>query len=114
MKAQYNCIVQQQHLPEELRPALVNGLKKATADVLGIPSGQVDVAFQDVPHGAGWRGGELSTTSLVRGTIPPGCEQPVREQLLRTICDMWSSVTGCDEDEVVVSAVDSDYVSKTY
>jgi hypothetical protein len=94
MKAQYNCIVQERHLPEKMRPDLAAGLKQVTSD--------------------GWRGGELSTTSLVRGTIPPGCEQPVREQLLRTICDMWSRITDCDEEEVVVSAVDSDYVSKIY
>lgn len=114
MKAKYNCIVQQRHLPARMRPELVNGLKQATSDVLGIPAGEVEVAFQEIPHGAGWRGGEPSTTSLVRGTIPPGCQQPVREQLLRTICAMWSRITGCDEDEVVVSAVDSDYVSKIY
>jgi phenylpyruvate tautomerase PptA (4-oxalocrotonate tautomerase family) len=114
MKAQYNCIVQERHLPEKMRPDLAAGLKQVTSDVLGIPAGEVEVVFRDIPHGDGWRGGELSTTSLVRGTIPPGCEQPVREQLLRTICDMWSRITGCDEDEVVVSAVDSDYVSKIY
>ena len=114
MKAQYNCIVQERHLPEKMRPDLAAGLKQVTSDVLGIPAGEVEVVFRDIPHGDGWRGGELSTTSLVRGTIPPGCEQPVREQLLRTICDMWSRITGCDEDEVVVSAVDSDYISKSY
>jgi phenylpyruvate tautomerase PptA (4-oxalocrotonate tautomerase family) len=114
MKAQYNCIVQERHLPEKMRPDLAAGLKQVTSDVLGIPAGEVEVVFRDIPHGDGWRGGELSTTSLVRGTIPPGCEQPVREQLLRTICDMWSRITDCDEAEVVVSAVDSDYVSKIY
>lgn len=114
MKAYYNCIVQERHLPEKMRPELVGGLKQATTDVLGIPAGEVQVVFEQIPHGAGWRGGELSTTSLVRGTIPPGCEQPVREQLLRTICATWSKITGCGEDEVVVSAVDSDYVSKVF
>lgn len=114
MTAQYVCTVQARHLSERIRPELAAGLKQITSDVLGIPASEVQVTFRDVPHGAGWRGGKLSTTSLVRGTIPPGCEQPVREQLLRTIGDMWSRVAGCDEDEVVVSAVDSDYVSKVF
>jgi phenylpyruvate tautomerase PptA (4-oxalocrotonate tautomerase family) len=114
MKAQYNCIVQEGHLTEAMRPQLVAVLEQITSEVLEIPAADVEVTFREFPHGAAWRGGELSTTSLVRGTIPPGCEQPVREQLLRAICDIWSRITGCDEDEIVVSAVDSDYVPKIY
>ncbi len=110
----YNCIVQENHVPESTRAELVSGLTQVTAQVLGASPGDIQVQFMEIPHGAGYRGGELSTTSLVRGSIPPGCEQPVREKLLESICAMWCDVTGCADDEVVVSASDSDYQSKIY
>jgi phenylpyruvate tautomerase PptA (4-oxalocrotonate tautomerase family) len=97
-----------------MRSRLVSALMRTTAEVLGTASDDVQVEFQEIPRGAGYRGGELSTTSLVRGTIPPGCEQPVREQLLMKLCDMWCEITGCGIDEVVVSAGDEGYVPKVY
>ncbi len=111
---QYNCIVQESHVPESTRAKLVTGLTQVTANVLGALPDDIKVQFREIPHGAGYRGGELSTTSVVRGSIPPGCDQPVREKLLEEICDMWCDVTGCSDDEIVVSASDNDYVSKVY
>jgi len=111
---QYNCIVQENHVPESLRAQLVSALTRVTTDVLGTPAGEIQVHFREIPSGAGYRGGELSTTSLVRGTMPPGCEQTVREKLLESICEMWCEVTGCGDDEVVVSAADADYVPKVF
>ena len=110
----YRCIVQEGCVPIELRPALVSGLARVTVDVLGGATDDVEVAFREIPHGAGYRGGELSTTSLVPATIPPGCTQDVREQLLKRICDLWCDIVGCDRDEVVASAHDSDYVAQVY
>jgi phenylpyruvate tautomerase PptA (4-oxalocrotonate tautomerase family) len=111
---QFNCILQEKQIPETVRAQLVSGLSRVTVDVLGAAPDHIQVEFREIPHGAGYRGGELSTTSLVRATIPPGCEQSVREKLLETICDMWRGVTGCGDDEVVVSASDSDYVPKVF
>ena len=110
----FDCIVQENHVPESERAQLATGLTRVTTQVLGASPDDITVQFREIPHGAGYRGGELSTTSVVRGSIPPGCDQPVREKLLREICDMWSDVTGRDHDEVVVSASDDDYVSKVY
>ena len=110
----FRCIVQENQISETARAKLVSGLTRVTADVLGAAPDEIHVEFTEIPYGAGYRGGELSTTSLVRGTIPSGCEQPVREKLLETICDMWCDVTGCGDDEVVVSASDSDYVPKVF
>ena len=66
----------------------------------------VEVEFTEIPYGYGFRGGELSTTSSVRGLIPPGCEQETRVQLMRAMSDMWIEVTGCSVDELTVSARD--------
>jgi phenylpyruvate tautomerase PptA (4-oxalocrotonate tautomerase family) len=110
----FDCIVQENHVPDTVRAKLVSGLTQATVDVLGAAPEDIQVQFSEIPHGAGYRGGELSTTSLARATIPPRCAQPVREKLLQTVCDMWCEVTGCGDDEVVVSATDSDYVPKVF
>ena len=110
----FKCVVQEGCIPLDMRPGLISGLTRTTAEVLGAAPDDVQVEFEEIPRGAGYRGGELSTTSLVRGTIPPGCEQPVRERLLMKLGDMWCEIVGCGTDEVVVSAGDQDYVPNIY
>ena len=85
---------------------LESRLADTAAAVLGGSAGDVAVEFEVIPHGYGFRGGELSTTSLVRGLIPPGCAQEVRVDLMRRICDMWCEVVGCTVEELVVSVRD--------
>ncbi len=100
----FNCTVQAGVIPENIRPELVSGLTRISLSVMG--ASNVDVEFTEIPRGFGFRGGELSTTSLVRGQIPPGCEQELRVEFMQQICDMWMQVTGCSVDELVVSARD--------
>ena len=81
-------------------------LADIAAAALGGSAEDAEVEFTVIPHGNGFRGGEISTTSLVRGQIPPGCAQEVRVDLMRRICAMWCDVTGCTVDELVVSVRD--------
>ena len=106
----FNCIVQEGLIPEELRGLLVSELTRIGCAVLGVAPGGVVVGFTQIPHGFGFRGGELSTTSLVRADIPLGCEQAVRVEFMEQIQDMWRKVTGCTTDELVVSARDQQLV----
>ena len=100
----FNCTVQEGAIPEDIRPELVAGLIRVSMSVMG--ASNVKVQFTEIPRGFGFRGGELSTTSLVRGQIPPGCEQDLRVEFMQAICDMWQGITGCSVDELVVSARD--------
>ena len=102
----FNCTIQEGIIPRELRPRLASELARICASILGGSPGDVTVQWTEVPHGFGFRGGRLSTTSAVRGEIPPGCEQETRVQLMQTIQDMWINLTGCTTDELVVSARD--------
>lgn len=102
----FNCIVQEGIIPNEIRPKLASELKRITTSVLGTQADSVQVGFREVRNGFGFRGGEISTTSLVRGEIPPGCEQTTRVELMQQICDMWCEVVGCTTEELVVSARD--------
>ncbi len=103
---EFNCAIQEGRIPDSIRAELVSELTRVSASVMGASPDDVDVQFTEIPNGFGFRGGELSTTSLVRGQIPPGCEQELRVEFMRRICDVWCRVTGCATDELVVSARD--------
>ena len=102
----FNCIVQEGFVPEDVRPRLASELARISTTILGGSPDNVRVEFTEIPHGYGFRGGELSRLTSVRGTIPPGCEQEVRVDLMRQIHEMWIEVTGCPDEDVNVSARD--------
>ncbi len=102
----FNCVLQEGVIPHELRSTLAAELVRISVSVFGEAPDDVEVAFSEIPHGYAFRGGKVSTTSSVRGTINPGCEQSVRVEFMQQICDMWMRVTGCSTDELVVSARD--------
>ena len=105
-RVSYNCTMQEGQIGEEARAVLAEALQQITKDVLGESPDDVPVTFSDIPQGFGFRGGEPSTTSLVRGSIVGGVSQDVREDLMRRICDRWMEISGCTVDELVVSARD--------
>lgn len=106
-QVRYDCTMQEGQIGEDARARLADGLRAVTERVLGAGADVVSVDFSDIPQGFGFRGGEPSTTSLVRGSIVGGLEQPVRVELMRAICDMWMEVSGCTVDELVVTARDA-------
>ena len=105
-RVSFICTMQEGQIDEATRETLAAGLQQITQDVLGELPDDVPVAFSDIPSGFGFRGGEPSTTSLVRGSIVGGVTQDVREDLMRRICDMWMEISGCTVDDLVVSARD--------
>ena len=60
----FNCTVQEGAIPDNIRPELVSGLTRVSVSVMGASADDVDVQFTVIPRGFGFRGGELSTTSL--------------------------------------------------
>lgn len=106
-RVSFDCTMQEGQIGEDLRAKLALALQEITQDVLGESADDVPVRFSDIPKGFGFRGGEPSTTSLVRGSIIGGVTQEVREDLMRQICDRWMEISGCTVDELVVSARDA-------
>ena len=102
----FECTVQEGDVPEEIRPHLAAELARISTSILGGSPDDVDVEFNEIPKGYGFRGGEQSAMSSVRGRIPDGCEQEVRVQVLHEISDMWCEITGCSTDDLLVSARD--------
>lgn len=106
-RVSFDCTMQEGQIGEELRGRLAVALQEITQDVLGESPDDVPVTFSDIPKGYGFRGGEPSTTSLVRGSIVGGVTQEVREDFMRRICDRWMEISGSTVDELVVSARDA-------
>ena len=103
---EFSCIVQEGCVPAELRPRLASELARVSADALGVAPEEVSVDFTEIPHGYGFRAGELSRLSSVRGVVPSGMAQHERIAFMRRIHDAWVAITGCPDEEVNVSARD--------
>lgn len=93
-------------MPDSRRPAIMAALDAACRRFLGSDTDPIEARWTVVRKGYGFRGGEPSTTSLVRARIPDGCSTETRAALLGTIGAAWCEVTRTGEEEVVVSARD--------
>ncbi len=102
----FECTVQEGCIDEHLRPNIASSLETVCLDILGPESGPVNISWVVIQRGFGFRGGLPSTTSLVRGYIPDGCDDATRQRLLRTIGDIWCRLSGTSEHELVVAARD--------
>ena len=105
----FECTVQEGCIDERFRPGFESALETICVDILGPEAGPVEVSWVVIKRGFGFRAGEPSTTSLVRGRIPDGCDGQTRAQLLRAIGDAWCRLTGAREHELVVSARDQSW-----
>ena len=102
----YNCIVQEGVVPDELRMKLAAEIRRISASVLSIAEDDIEVGYYEVRNGFGFRGGEVSTTSTVRGQLTEPIDQETRVDLMTQILNMWVAETGCEIDELLASARD--------
>ena len=98
-------------MPEETQADLAAALTRIAAGIFGGSPDEIPVEFAEIPHTFGFRGGELSTSSMVRAVIDPGCEQEVRVEFMQQVQDAWCDILGCTVDELVVSAADRNRAS---
>ena len=105
----FNCTVQEGVISDEQRRILDERLVQIGAAILGIAPDDITVAYEVIPHGFGFRGGELSTSSSVRSRIPDGFSQEKRVEFMTAVQDMWIEVTGQTTAELVVGASDASY-----
>ena len=105
----FNCTIQEGVIPEETRNTLNSRLAQICAEVLGEAQDDVTVNYEVIPHGFGFRGGEISTSSSVRSVIPAGFSQGKRVEFMTRVQDMWIEVTGQTTAELVVGAADFGY-----
>ena len=104
-----NCTIQEGVLTDEQRRVLSERLVQTGASVLSVAPDDITVIFEVIPHGFGFRGGEISSTSSVTTRIPDGLSQEKRVEFMQAVQDMWMEVTGQTTAELVVSAADASY-----
>lgn len=106
MNINYTCIVQEGIVPDDIRAKLADNIRRISASALNIDEDGIDVEYHEIRHGFAFRGGEVSTTSTVRGQLTEAIEQDIRVDLMTQIQDMWMAETGCEVDEFLISARD--------
>jgi len=104
--ADYVCIAQQGQTSERMQGELTAGLEAIAAEVFGETPERVEVAWISVREGFGFTAGAPSTSTLVARAAPIGYPQALRESLMTRICDLWTNVTGCSRNEIVVTVID--------
>ena len=105
----YHCTIQEGVISDEQRRILDERLVQIGARVLNVAPDDITVNYEVIPHGFGFRGGELSTSSSVRSRIPDGFSQEKRVEFMQAVQDMWMEVTGQTTAELVVGAADASY-----
>jgi len=94
------CLIQEGKIsPEEMR-SLERGIENIVEKHL---ASSVNLSWVIIPEGNGWRGGEPSNSSLVLLTTPD-IEQPARVDLLAANRDLWTEITECTVDDIMITA----------
>jgi hypothetical protein len=104
--ADYACILQEGQTPESKRAELAEGLKRIGREMLGDSPQGAEIRWIPVPQGFGFTAGSPSTSSIVVRSVPGGFPEDRREAFMTKVCDLWTDVTGCTTNEIVVTALD--------
>jgi hypothetical protein len=103
---QYACIIQDGQAAHRKQDALAEGLRRIGRDAFGDDPRATEIAWVVLKEGFAWTAGEPSTSSVVVRSVPVGFPAAQREAFLRSVCDLWTTVTGCSIEEIVVTAWD--------
>lgn len=106
MNINYTCIVQEGIVPDDIRVKLADEIRRISASALNIAEDGINVEYHEIRRGFAFRGGEVSTTSTIRGQLTEAIEQGIRVDLMTQIQNMWMAETGCGVDELIISARD--------
>ena len=104
--ADYVCLIQQGQGAERKQAELAEGLRRIGRESFGDAETGAEITWMAFPPGMAFTAGSPSTSSLVIRSVPAGLPQDERETFMNRVCDLWSEVTGCTQDEIVVTAFD--------
>ena len=104
--ADYVCILQEDQDPESKRGELAEGLKRIGREVFRDAPEGGEIRWISIREGFGFTAGSPSTSSLVIRSVPVGFPDDQREAFMNRVCDLWTDVTGCTRNEIVVTAFD--------
>ena len=102
----YACMIQEGQAAHQKQQALAEGLRRIGRDSFGDDPSATEISWIVIRRGFAWTAGEPSTSSIVVRSVPVGLPLDRREAFMHGVCDLWTSVTGCSVDEIVVTAWD--------
>lgn len=99
----YQCFVPVGSLDADTRAAAAEAITTVHAAVIGVPREFVNVVFTEYDPTAFYTAGRPNAVSVIQGTLRAGHESPVRGELLTGLSASWSSVTGHQSNQILVS-----------
>lgn len=91
----YQCASPMGMLTEAMKSQVAIAITDAHVAATGAPPEFVHVFFSELPQGSAYSAGKPDTrVSLISGTIRTGRTLEVKQQLMKTIADGWSQITG--------------------
>ena len=97
----FSCVIQEDSAAEAATEQLAGSL--ATLHARHYPGEDATVTWQSVPSGWMFTEGRQSSSSIIACVITHETTLAKRERYMRDVCDVWTSVTGCTDHEVVVA-----------
>jgi phenylpyruvate tautomerase PptA (4-oxalocrotonate tautomerase family) len=91
----YQCASPMGMLTETMKSQVATAITDAHVAATGGPREFVHVFFTELPQGAAYSAGRPDTSvSMITGTIRTGRTLEVKQQLIKTIAEAWSQITG--------------------
>lgn len=102
----FSCVVQ----ADSIAGASTDELERRLAALHArrYPGDAVSFSWRRVPAGFMFTEGRQSTSSIIACVMNWQTELAQRESYMRSVCDIWTDVTGCTDHEVVVAVTEAD------
>ena len=97
------CFIQEGQSPDRNRTGIQEGMSKFSSEAFGQDT---EISWICVAAGNGFTASKPSTSSVVSMTAAETLDSQRREQMLRKLVAMWTTVTGCSVDEIVAVIAD--------
>jgi phenylpyruvate tautomerase PptA (4-oxalocrotonate tautomerase family) len=99
----YQCHSPQRLLTKSDKGKIAGEITRIHCEATGERPVFVNVLFLDMPEGTSFNAGRPSTRSFVMGEKRQGHDVQTRHTLLRDLSQMWISLTGQSEAELIVA-----------
>jgi phenylpyruvate tautomerase PptA (4-oxalocrotonate tautomerase family) len=98
----YKCYSREGLLTESARQQIAEEITAIHCEATGAPPSFVNVMFLEIPAGGSFATAQPSTRSLIEGNIRAGRDLETRQEILRTLSEMWTRVTSQAEADLVI------------
>jgi phenylpyruvate tautomerase PptA (4-oxalocrotonate tautomerase family) len=101
----YKCLVNGA-IDEPTRASVTTGIAELEKRYFADRADDLRVSFIEVESGHWYTAGQVSSASMVLGTVPPGTPQEVRAEVMDAIATTFCAATGADFHDVMIVAAD--------